>query len=152
VTTIGQLAFFIECLKQGGLFDGSVADCPLHLASPNAPAKRDVLGRLLSVLAGHWRYVHITALRADAVNAPLLGMKKVVCEDAVQRALGKIEEAGGIAWLREQLEYCVRPLLGKPSILDVDTTVKRLYGHQQAAEVSYNRQSVVGPRTSTTAI
>jgi len=139
VTTMGQLAFFIEYLKQGGLFDGWVAGCPLYLTSPNAPSKRDVLGTvLLSVLAGHWRYAHITALRADAVNAPLLGMKKVVSEDAVRRALGKIDEAGGIAWLREQLEYCVRPLLGEPWILDVDTTVKPLYGHQQAAEVSYN--------------
>ena len=54
-----------------------VAGCPLRLTSPNAPAKRDVLGTvLLSVLAGHWRYAHITALRADAVNAPLLGMRK----------------------------------------------------------------------------
>ena len=139
VTTMGQLAFFIEYLKQGGLFDGWVAGCPLYLTSPNAPAKRDVLGTvLLSVLAGHWRYAHITALRADAVNAPLLGMKKVVSEHSVRRALGKIDEAAGIAWLHEQLEYCVRPLLGEPWILDVDTTVKPLYGHQQAAEVGYN--------------
>jgi len=139
VTTMGQLAFFIEYLKQGGLFDGWVAGCPLHLTSPNAPAKRDVLGTvLLSVLAGHWRYAHITALRADAVNAPPLGMKKVVSEDAVRRGLGKIDETAGIAWLREQLEYCVRPFLGEPWILDVDTTVKPLYGHQQAAEVGYN--------------
>ena len=55
VTTMGQLAFFIEYLKQAGLFDGFVADCPLHYRSPNAPAKRDVLGTvLLSILAGHW--------------------------------------------------------------------------------------------------
>jgi hypothetical protein len=122
VTTMGQLAFFIEYLKQGGLFDGWVAGCPLHLTSPNAPAKRDVLGTvLLSVLAGHWRYAHITALRGDGVNAPLLGMKKVVSEDAVRRALGKIEEEAGVAWLREQLEYCTRPLLGEPWIFDVDT-------------------------------
>jgi hypothetical protein len=139
VTTMGQLAFFIEYLKQGGLFDGWVAGCPLQLTSPNAPRKRDILGTvLLSVLAGHWRYAHITALRADAVNAPLLGMNRVVSEDAVRRALGKIDEAAGVAWLREQLEYGVRPLLGEPWILDVDTTVKPLYGHQQAAEVSYN--------------
>jgi Transposase DDE domain group 1 len=139
VTTMGQLAFFIEYLKQGGLFDGWVAGCPLLLTSPNAPAKRDVLGTvLLSVLAGHWRYAHITALRADAVNAPLLGMKKVVSEDAVRRALSKIDETDGIAWLREQLEYCVRPLLGELWVLDVDTTVKPLYGHQEGAEVSYN--------------
>ena len=56
VTPLGQLPFFIEYLKQGGLFDGLVADCPLHYASPNAPSKRDVLGTvMLSVLAGHWR-------------------------------------------------------------------------------------------------
>jgi hypothetical protein len=29
VTTMGQLAFFIDYLKQGGLFDGWVAGCPL---------------------------------------------------------------------------------------------------------------------------
>ena len=67
---MGQLAFFIEYLKHGGLFDGWVAGCPLYLTSPNIPSKRDVLGTvLLSVLAEHWRYAHITALRADAVNA-----------------------------------------------------------------------------------
>src|ERR1700722_2032589 len=93
MTPLGQLPFFIEYLKQGGLFDGWVAGCPLHLTSPNAPTKRDVLGTvLLSVLAGHWGYAHITALRGDGVNAPLLGMNKVVSEDAVRRALGKIEE------------------------------------------------------------
>ena len=36
VTPLGQLPFFIEYLKQGGLFDGWVADCPLHYTSPNA--------------------------------------------------------------------------------------------------------------------
>ena len=93
VTPLGQLPFFIEYLKQGGLFDGWVADCPLHYTSPNAPSKRDVLGTvLLSVLAGHRRYAHITALRCDPVNPPLLGMRKVVSEDAVRRAFDKIEE------------------------------------------------------------
>src|SRR5215470_16445533 len=77
VTPLGQLPFFIEYLKQGGLFDGWVADCPLFFISPNAPRKRDILGTLLlSVLAGHRRYAHVTALRCDAVNPPLLGMKK----------------------------------------------------------------------------
>src|ERR1700741_1737542 len=39
VTLLGQLLFFIEYLKQGGLFDGWVADCPLVFTSPNAPRK-----------------------------------------------------------------------------------------------------------------
>jgi hypothetical protein len=137
VTPLGQLPFFIEYLKQGGLFDGWVADCPLHYTSPNAPNKRDVLGTmLLSVLAG--RYAHITTLRCDPVNPPLLGMAKVVSEDAVRRALDKIEEPAGLEWLREHLDYCTRPLLSEPWILDVDTTVKPLYGHQEGAVVSYN--------------
>jgi len=32
VTSLGQLPFFIEYLKQGGLFDDWVADYPLHWA------------------------------------------------------------------------------------------------------------------------
>ena len=139
VTPLGQLPFFIEYLKQGGLFDGWVAGCPLSLTSPNAPAKRDILGTvMLSVLAGHRRYAHITALRCDPVNPPLLGMAKVVSEDAVRRALGKIAAEAGRGWLQEQLEYCTRPLLREPWILDVDTTVKLLYGHQEGAVVGYN--------------
>ena len=47
-TPLGQLPFFIEFLKLGGLFDPWVADCPLTLTSPNAPAKRDILGTLFS--------------------------------------------------------------------------------------------------------
>src|SRR5438132_3720084 len=139
VTPLGQLPFFIEYLKQGGLFDGWVAGCPLSLTSPNAAAKRDILGTvMLSVLAGHRRYAHITALRCDPVNPPLLGMAKVVSEDAVRRALGKIAAEAGRGWLQEQLEYCTRPLLREPWILDVDTTVKLLYGHQEGAVVGYN--------------
>src|ERR1700757_204511 len=85
MTPLGQLPFFIEYLKQGGLFDAWVAGCPLSLTSPNAPSKRDLLGTvLLSVLAGHRRYAHITTLRCDAVNPPLLGMRKVVSEDSVE--------------------------------------------------------------------
>ena len=139
VTPFGQLPFFIDYLKQGGLFDGWVADCPLILVSPNAPRKRDLLGTvLLSVLGGHRRYAHITALRCDAVNPPLLGMQKVLSEDAVRRNLGKIDEAQGLQWLQGHLDYCVRPLLGEPWVLDVDTTIKPLYGEQEGAELGYN--------------
>ncbi len=71
---------------------------------------------MLSVLAGHRRYAHITTLRCDPVNPPLLGMAKVVSEDAVRRALSKIETEAGRAWLQEQLDYCTRPLLREPHV------------------------------------
>jgi hypothetical protein len=81
-----QLPFFIEYLKQAGLFDGWVAGCPIRYTSPNAPSKRDLLGTvLLSILSGHLRYAHVTALPADPVSPPLLGMAKVLSEDAVRR-------------------------------------------------------------------
>lgn len=112
VTPFGQLPFFIDYLKQAGLFDRWVDDCPLLFTSPNAPRKRDLLGTvLLSVLAGHRRYAHVTALRCDPVNPPLLGMRKVVSEDSVRRNLEKIDEAPGLAWLRNHLDYCTMPLL-----------------------------------------
>ena len=86
VTSMGQLSFFIAFLKRTELFDDWVGKCPLHLTSPNAPAVRDILGTiLLSVLSGHTRYSHITTVRADKVNAPLLGMNKMVSEDSVRR-------------------------------------------------------------------
>ena len=139
VTPFGQLPFFIDYLKQAGLFDGWVADCPLSFSSPNAPRKRDLLGTvLLSVLAGHRRYAHITALRCDPVNPPLLGMRKVLSEDAVRRGLGKIEEAPGLPWLQDHLDYSTTPLLGEPWVLDMDSTIKPLYGHQEGAELGYN--------------
>jgi Transposase DDE domain group 1 len=141
VTPLGQLPFFVEFVKQAGLFDAWVAGSPLRFTSPNAPAKRDVLGTaLLGVLAGCWRYAHLTALRGDAVNPQLLGMGRVVSEDAVRRGLKSIEPSAGEEWMCEHLLHCVRPLLGEPWILDVDTTVKPLYGHQQGAEVGYNPQ------------
>jgi hypothetical protein len=139
MTPLGQLPFFIDFLKASGLFDAFVADCPLRYASPNAPRKRDVLGTaMLSMLAGHKRYAHIAALRCDAVLPELLGMKKIVSEDAVRRGFKAIDEAEGAVWLRGHLQYCVEPLLAEPWILDVDTTIKPLYGHQEGAALGYN--------------
>jgi hypothetical protein len=139
VTPLGHIAFFIEYLKLSGRFDALVADCPVVYRSPNAPRKRDLLGTtMLAILAGHWRYAHITALRGDTVTPALLGITRVLSEDAVRRGLGKIDEPAGAAWLRGHLDDTVRPLLSEPWILDCDTTVKPLYGHQEGAEVGYN--------------
>ena len=139
VTPLGQMAFFIEYLKLAGLFDSWVDDCPLEFSSNNAPDKRDVLGTLLlSVLAGHKRYSHITAIRCDGVNPNLLGMQKIVSEDSLRRGLERIDQAAGVCWLQKHLHKCYDPLLSVPWIMDVDTTVKVLYGKQEGAIVGYN--------------
>jgi len=139
VTPMGQLPFFVEFLKTAELFDPWVAECPLVWRSPNAPAKRDILGTvLLSILAGHWRYAHITSIRADGVNPALLGMGKVVSEDSVRRAFMPAESEGCARWQVAHLRRCYDPLLCEPWIVDIDTTVKPLYGHQEGAKVGFN--------------
>ena len=141
VTPMGQLPFFIQFLKLGGRFDPWVRDCPLHYRSNNAPEKVNVLGSLfLSILSGHNRYSHITNLMSDRVNSRLLGMTKVVSDDSARRGLNKIDEKAGIEWLQKHLQSCYEPLLTTPWILDVDVTVKPLYGHQEGAKKGYNPQ------------
>jgi hypothetical protein len=140
VTPLGQLPFFIEFLKVSGLFEHFVTTCPLEYTSPNAPSIRDVLGTLmLSILSGHNRYAHIGSIRFDGVNPGLLGMEKVVSEDAVRRAMLAMNEQAGVAWLDDQLRICTAAAVAAgPWILDTDTTVKCLYGKQEGAVVGYN--------------
>ena len=141
VTPLGQLPFFVDFLKQADLFDPFVREAPLQYSSPNAPRVRDVLGTLLlSVVSGASRYAHVNALRYDGVNPGLLGMRRVCSDDSVRRAIGRMdaEEAG--QWLRRHLDFVTRPLLGEAWILDIDTTLKPVYGRQEGAEVGYNPQ------------
>ena len=138
-TPHGQLVFFAEFLAATGVFERWVSACPLAYKSGNAPDKRDVLGTLmLGLLAGHRRYAHITALRGDAVAAQALGMNKVVSEDALRRALERIDEPASTAWMRPALMHSVREALSKPWVLDIDASIKPLYGRQEGAERGYN--------------
>ena len=83
-------------------------------------------------------YAHITALRGDGVNPALLGMGKVASEDSVRRGVERIGAEEGTSWLQGHLDDTVGPLLSEPWVLDCDTTIKPLYGHQEGAVVSYN--------------
>ena len=65
-------------------------------------------------------------------------MRRVISEDALRRALTAIPEDDGVAWLDGHLNESMAPLLDAPWILDIDTTVKPLYGKQEGAVVSYN--------------
>lgn len=139
VSSLGLMPYFIEFLKTSGRFSQWVEDCPLEYTSPNAPEKRDVMGTvLLSVLSGHWRYAHISAIRGDGVNPELLGMTQVVSEDSVRRALLGMKEEESEIWMKRHLKASYEPLLEEPWVLDMDSTVKLLYGHQEEAKVGYN--------------
>ena len=136
VTREGQLIFFFQFLHAGGRWAAFLRDCPLVYIGNRGSGATNVMGTvLLSVLSGHWRYAHINSLRGDGINPGLLAMSGTVSEDAVRKAMGRIEEAAGLNWISTQILGCISPALCLPWILDIDVTVKPLYGRQQGAEV-----------------
>ena len=138
-TPHGQIVFFAEFLATAGVFDRWVRGCPLHYSSPNASRPRDVLGTLmLGILAGSKRYAHIAGVRGDAVAAKALGLRGMVSEDSVRRALAAMSPEGSEPWMRGALMSSVREALDRPWVLDMDATIKPLYGRQEGAEIGYN--------------
>ena len=114
LTPMGQLVFFAQFLKTAELYEPWVADCPLVYTSPNAPKVADVLGTtFLSILAGHHRYAHATALRHDTVNPPLLKMSKVVSEDSMRRAFEEESPELIEPWQRKHLKLSYQRVLRK---------------------------------------
>ena len=156
-TALGQLPFFAEFLEVSGLFARWLGGCPMAYSSPNAPEAVDVLGTwMLSILDGQRRYAHVSGLRGDEVAPQILGMNKIISDESLRRALAHLapnqakpysaEEraaraaqlAKRTAWMDTALSESSREALRQPWILDVDTTIKLLYGHQAGAEVGYN--------------
>lgn len=139
VTREGQLMFFFQFLDAGERWKAFLADCPLDYIGNRGSGKSNVMGTaLLSVLCGHWRYAHINSVRGDTVNAGLLGMQRIVSEDVVRSGLKRMDETRSLEWVRGHILASISPALILPWILDIDTTVKCLYGHQEGAQIGYN--------------
>lgn len=135
----GPLTYFVEFLKVSGVWERFVAECPLRYSSPNAPTKNEILGTILfSVLSGHRRYAHITAIRGDDVLPGLLGIEQFRSEDSVRRAFEKQDEEALTLWMDRFTNETYAVLVDQPWILDLDATVKTLYGRQEEARVGYN--------------
>lgn len=144
VSHLGGAVPFAQFLKASALFDDWVQEAPLSYASNRAHSVRDVLGTsVVSLISGHYRFAHITALRGDTVTPQLLGMRRVASEDSVRQALLRLvrEATNGaktFAWLRRHIRKTLEPLLGVPWTLDIDVTIKPVYGYQPGAVVGYN--------------
>lgn len=141
VSPPGPLVFFAQFPQASGRFEALCQDAPLVSGSPNAYAAREGVGTLvLGILAGHWRYAHLSALRFDTVAPGLLGLGALVSEDSVRRGLRRIDQITGRQWLSGHLRQSWREFLRTPWILDVDTTIKPIYGRQEGARLGYNPQ------------
>ncbi|MCY7319355.1 MAG: transposase [Ramlibacter sp.] len=134
VTPHGQMVFFAEFLAVAGVFDRWVQQCPLRYTSPNASSARDVLSTLmLGTQSGSKRYAHIAAVAARALD-----MQSMVNEGTTRRALKSMQPDASEPRMRTALMDSVRDALGRPWVLDMDATIKPLYGHQEGAELGYN--------------
>ncbi len=98
----------------------------------------------------------MTGLRGDCVAPQILGMTKIISDESLRRGLAhlapvidlKLDEAEltkrkaqlekTVKWMDESLRESIREALKTPWILDIDPTVKPLYGNQDGAEISYN--------------
>ena len=143
VTPMGGMAYFGHFLHANGLFDDLVDGCPLRYTSNNAPGKRRVLGTLVSgILNGAWRYAHLSHIQGDRLCADTLEIKGgFASEDSVRRGLRKGTRTNWLAWdawLSKAELAAVLPLLSEQYILDLDTSVKLVYGHQEGSEIGYN--------------
>lgn len=139
VTREGQLVFFAQFLHTAGLWERFLTRAPLRYEGNRGSEVVDVLGTAaLSILCGHWRYAHINNVRGDRLNPPLLGLRQTVSEDVVRRAMKRIDETAGLQWLGEELRACVEPVLSQPWILDLDVTIKCIYGRQEGATLGHN--------------
>lgn len=141
VTNGGGVAYFADYLDTTHFFDMLCADVPVKYTSNNASNVRDVLGTLfLSILGGQWRYAHMNTLRNDKVGCYFLGMEKIVSEDSVRRFLKALCDEDWKGWLYPRERFIWESMLSKEYIVDIDNTVKPIYGHQEGAELGYNPQ------------
>lgn len=139
-TSMGGLVYFTQFLDATGLFEYWIKTCPLIYGSNNAHSPRDILGTiLLSILNGHTRYGHITTLRGESLSSGLLKMEKIPSEESIRRGLCKlVEETTQEDWVRENFDKMSHGLLETSWIMDVDVTIKTIYGKQDRAEIGYN--------------
>ena len=143
-TQVSRHAFlphFAAFLHTGGQFGRLVETCPVRYTSPNAPSNAEVLATVVAgILLGFTRYRHFGQLRGDGVAAAAFGVGRMRSCDAVRRFVLRAvrNPAVGLAWAWEALFRSVAPLLPHDYALDLDPTVKPIYGHQEGAELGYN--------------
>ena len=135
----GMLTYFFEFLHVSGLWEDFVEQCPLRYTSPNAPTKAEILGTILcGVLGGHRRYAHISGMRGDPVLPRLLGIGRLRSEDSIRRAFTHQDEDALTLRMDQQTDKTFAAMLEQEWVLDLDATVKTLYGRQEEARLGYN--------------
>ena len=134
-------ALLSQFAKAGGFFDRLVETCPMRLTSNNAPEVRDLVATVMvSMVNGATRFRHFDRLHGDAATAELFGVGRFMSCDSVRRNFASIPEGQALPWVWRENLRLLQDVMAEDYILDLDPTVKPLYGHQEGAGFGYNPQ------------
>jgi hypothetical protein len=136
----GGIIFLMSMLERSGEWADFLKGAPSAGQGNGATSTANLLKTLLAcVLAGGNRFRHAEHLKRDRLLAELL-LAKLCGEDALCRGLGRMSRNGGREWASKHLLMMNVALLKETRywVMDLDTTIKTLYGHQGGAALGYN--------------
>lgn len=134
-------ALLSQFAKAGGFFERLVETCPMKLTSNNAPGVRDLIATIMvSMINGATRFRHVDRLHGDAATAELFGIKRFMSCDSVRRNFASIPEGKALPWAWRENLRLLQDVVAEDYVLDLDPTVKPLYGRQEGAELGHNPQ------------
>ena len=127
--------------KAGGFFDRLVDTCPMMLTSNNAPEVRDLIATVMvSMVNGATRFRHFDRIHGDSATAELFGVRRFMSCDSVRRNFASIQGDMALSWVWRENLHLLQDVIAEDYVVDLDPTVKPLYGHQEGAEFGYNPQ------------
>ena len=134
-------ALLSQFAKAGGFFDRLVETCPMRLTSNNAPEVRDLIATVMvSMVNGATRFRHFDRLHGDTATAELFGVGRFMSCDSVRRNFASIPDGQALPWAWRENLRLLQDVAAEDYVLDLDPTVKPIYGHQEGAEFGYNPQ------------
>ena len=134
-------ALLSQFAKAGGFLDRLVETCPMRLTSNNAPEVRDLVATVMvSMVNGATRFRHFDRLRGDAASAELFGVRRFMSCDSVRRNFASIPAEEALPWVWRENLRLLQDVVAEDYVLDLDPTVKPVYGRQEGAELGYSPQ------------
>lgn len=134
-------ALLSQFAKAGGFLDRLVGTCPMRLTSNNAPEVRDLIATVVvAMVNGATRFRHFDRLRGDRATAELFGVGRFMSCDSVRRNFASIPAEEALPWVWRENLRLLQDVVAEDYVLDLDPTVKPLYGHQEGAELGYSPQ------------
>ena len=134
-------ALLSQFAKAGGFLDRLVETCPMRLTSNNAPEVRDLIATVMvSMINGATRFRHFDRLRGDTATAELFGVRRFMSCDSVRRNFASIPAEEAMPWVWRENLRLLQDVVSEDYVLDLDPTVKPVYGRQEGAQLGYSPQ------------